>query len=166
MPAYCSTAEKRLLGNVQAGNWHCKQAFRHSCQRHASYFIFYVLSHYTFQSVIMMNRQHFKATPLANILKRSLNVTPLDEDKHKVEVLSNILKDFHIDSKNCNQVSHDFSLSKFYFISPSSFFSFLCFEIMSRIDSRQISNFEIPSSGVQTAILRNWFSRADSWQFS
>ena len=50
----------------------------------------------------MINRQHFKATPLATILKRSLNVTPLDEDKNKVEVLSDVLKALRIDSKGNN----------------------------------------------------------------
>ena len=59
----------------------------------------------------MMNRQHFKATPLANILKRSLNVTPVDEEKQKVAVLSDVLKDLRIDSKDANQVSISLTLT-------------------------------------------------------
>ena len=52
----------------------------------------------------MINRQHFKATPLANILKRAMNVTPLDEERNKVEVLGDVLKNLHISPKDTNQV--------------------------------------------------------------
>jgi hypothetical protein len=34
----------------------------------------------------MVNRQHFKATPLANILKRSLHVTPVEDERGKIQV--------------------------------------------------------------------------------
>ena len=52
----------------------------------------------------MINRQHFKATPLANILKRAMNVTPLDEERNKVEVLGDVLKGLRIDPKDTSQV--------------------------------------------------------------
>ena len=61
------------------------------------------------QSVILINRHHFKATALANILRRSLITNPKDEDKSHIEVLSTVLKDLHIGPKDNTPKGLDYS---------------------------------------------------------
>ena len=61
------------------------------------------------QSVIMINQQHFKATPLANVLKRSLVVNPQDEELDQIEVLSGVLKDLCIDPRESNPKGLEYS---------------------------------------------------------
>ncbi len=55
------------------------------------------------QSVVMVNGNHFKATPLGNLLKRSITVNPQESDKDSLHVLNGILKDLSLNNRSQNQ---------------------------------------------------------------
>jgi len=47
----------------------------------------------------MMNTHHFKATPLGNLLKRTLSVNPYEEEKDDLEVLNEVLRSLNLEQK-------------------------------------------------------------------
>jgi len=73
--------------------------------QHLCYFYSYSLNYFKIfiQSVVMVNSQHFKATPLWNLLKRSFTVNPNEPEKDSLQVLNRILKDLSLNQRAENQ---------------------------------------------------------------